>query len=761
MSTHILQGKYELIERVGVGGMAEVYKARLLSPNNLSKIVALKRILPYHCADKGFVHMFLDEARIALALNHPNIGQIYELGQLDDTWFLVMEFIDGPNLSMAIKKLRKTGHRFPPALALSISAQLCQALHAAHTQPDEHGHPMQIIHRDVSPHNVMVSRDGSVKLIDFGIAKARHRLVQTSTGTVRGKLLYMSPEQATSRPLSPQSDLFSVGMLLLSLLYGQHIWRGLDEVAVLMSLRTWSPPAVAPLCPELSGEEAAALQQIIQRAMAFEPAERYADAEAMRADLARLLARMDPGLSPLRLGAFVTGVMEGRLEGALPPLEEPAPAERWAEEPAPPEPRPEAPDPFVGVETRRISREAVLEAVRQHQDATANARMERTTNLRPDTITVVQRHTEGTETGVDQLMAEGELLGDDPVEAPPPMEASQTVRAALPLGPARPRAVAPPPQRGALWGARAPLMAAAALFLLAFGLGATFLLWQALFDIGEPAAEAEAPRVGAQIQVDSSPSGAHILIDGIKQREVTPARIAGLTPGPHTLTLEWEGEAVHTQHFTLTPDAALNFFAELQPRIAALSPPPQGAAGAPDAGPAGSPDAGAAPDVDEIWITEADPEPPRPADDDKSATLLLMATPQASVEVDGEPLPDQAGPEAPLEITPLQRGRVYKIKVQRRGYETQELSVRMDQARVEEHVRLKRKQEFGYLTLTSTPWAEVFIDNKRVASSTPLRSHRLPVGTHNVTLKNPAQKLQKSLQVEIKPNETIQRRIQL
>jgi hypothetical protein len=415
----------------------------------------------------------------------------------------------------------------------------------------------------------------------------------------------------------------------------------------------------------------------------------------------------------------------------------------------------------VGVETRRLSRESVLEAVRQHQDATANARMERTTNLRPDTITFVQRHAEGTATGVDQLMAEGELLGDDPVAAPPPMEPGQTVRATLPLRPARPQplALSPPPRRGALWGARAPLMAAAALFLLAFGLGATFLLWQALFGMGEPAAEVEAPRVGAQIQVDSSPSGAQILIDGIKQRELTPARIGGLTPGPHTLTLAWEGREVHSQDFTLTTDTALNFFADLQPQLAAQAP---GVAGEADAGPAGSPDAAAAPDVDEIWITEGDPEPARPAEEeDKGATLLLMATPQASVEVDGEPLPDQAGPEAPLEITPLQRGRVYKIKVQRRGYETQELSVRMDQARVEEHVRLKRKQEFGYLTLTSTPWAEVFIDNKRVASSTPLRAHRLPVGTHTVTLKNPAQKLQKSLQVEIKPNETIQRRIQL
>jgi hypothetical protein len=213
----------------------------------------------------------------------------------------------------------------------------------------------------------------------------------------------------------------------------------------------------------------------------------------------------------------------------------------------------------------------------------------------------------------------------------------------------------------------------------------------------------------------------------------------------------------------MAPGADLTFFADLRQQDGGATPSavavgPGGGGDSKGGDDKGGDDKSKGDAIDEMWITEDDPaiQP-----DTRDATLVLRATPAASVLIDGELVPDKASTSQPLEVTPLQQGRSYKIKLQRRGYEPQEVTIKLDQPRVERSFKLKRRQEFGYLTLTSTPWAEVFIDNRRVASSTPLRKHRLSVGTHTVLLKNPAQKLQKSLRVEIKANETLQQRIRL
>jgi serine/threonine protein kinase len=292
--------------------MAEVYKARLPGAHGLDKIVAIKRILPYHCEDSAFINMFLDEAKITLALNHPNIGQVYELNEGDGAYFICMEYVDGPNVSTVVKHLHKSSRRMPLDMAIYIMSKVASALFSAHTQADGSYQLMNIIHRDVSPHNVLVSRRGDVKLIDFGIAKARDRLVQTMAGTVRGKLLYMSPEHAASQPLDPRSDIFSAGMMLLALLNGRHIWKGLDEVEVLVGIRRWKVPSIAELRPDLASDVAELLQLIVGRAMAYEPADRYGDAEAFRIDLTQLLNRINPVFSTVALSTFIQEIAAGR-----------------------------------------------------------------------------------------------------------------------------------------------------------------------------------------------------------------------------------------------------------------------------------------------------------------------------------------------------------------------------------------------------------------------------------------------------------------
>ena len=311
-------GKYELLEPIGTGGMAEVYKARLPGAHGLDKIVAIKRILPYYCEDRSFVQMFLDEAKITLALNHPNIGQVYEVNQVDEGYFIAMEFIDGPNLSHVLKKLRRAGYRMPLDLTVYIMTQVCGGLFAAHTQCDNDGNPMYIIHRDVSPHNVLVSKRGAVKLIDFGIAKAKDRLVQTQHGAVRGKLLYLSPEQASRGDLDARSDIFSAGMMFLTLMNGIHPWRGKDEVEVLVELRNWSLPDLRPMRPNLADSVQVRLRNVLSRAMAYNPGDRYPDAESFRIELQQLLTQINPVFSPVNLGRFVADVMEGRFDEAEP-----------------------------------------------------------------------------------------------------------------------------------------------------------------------------------------------------------------------------------------------------------------------------------------------------------------------------------------------------------------------------------------------------------------------------------------------------------
>ena len=187
-------GRYRLLAKIAKGGMAEVFAARSYGVHGFEKTVALKRILPRFGQDPQFVRMMVDEAKISVLLNHPNIAQILELGEQDGDYFIVMEFVPGQSLSALIKRLKETNDKVPLLEACFIVVELLQGLHAAHTQSDMTGAPANIIHRDVSPQNTLLSFDGHVKVIDFGIARARDRLEATEVGTIKGKLRYLAPE---------------------------------------------------------------------------------------------------------------------------------------------------------------------------------------------------------------------------------------------------------------------------------------------------------------------------------------------------------------------------------------------------------------------------------------------------------------------------------------------------------------------------------------------------------------------------------------
>ncbi|MGH9337526.1 MAG: serine/threonine-protein kinase [Vicinamibacteria bacterium] len=213
-------GRYSLLERVATGGMAEVFRAKRKGVEGFEKVVAVKRILPHLSSNKDFVDMFIAEAKMVASLSHPNIVQIFDLGKIDDTYYIAMEFVEGKDLRTILTRARNRGTLPGVDLAALIAGKVGAALEYAHRHRDSDGRELRIVHRDVSPQNILVSDEGEVKLVDFGIAKAATKASHTDSGSLRGKLLYMSPEQAWGRALDKRSDLFALGAVFFEILTG-------------------------------------------------------------------------------------------------------------------------------------------------------------------------------------------------------------------------------------------------------------------------------------------------------------------------------------------------------------------------------------------------------------------------------------------------------------------------------------------------------------------------------------------------------------
>jgi serine/threonine protein kinase len=245
-------GPYLLLERVATGGMAEVFKAKKAGAGDF---VAIKRILPAIAQDPTFVEMFLDEARIAKELHHPNIARILDMGQVGRSPYLVMEYVYGRDLRAVLQRVRERGERVPAPMACHVMSKVCEGLHHAHDKRDAQGEPLELVHRDVSPQNILVSTAGHVKLIDFGVAKAATKASKTHSGMLKGKLGYMSPEQVRGLPLDRRSDIFAAGIVLYELLTGERLFVGSTDFSTLERIRNVDiqPPSevAADVPPEL------------------------------------------------------------------------------------------------------------------------------------------------------------------------------------------------------------------------------------------------------------------------------------------------------------------------------------------------------------------------------------------------------------------------------------------------------------------------------------------------------------------------------
>jgi serine/threonine protein kinase len=300
-------GKYQLLAVLGRGGMADVFLALSRGPMGFSKLVVLKRLRRALADDKGFRDMFLDEARLAARLNHPNVVQTHEVGEHDGIYFIAMEYLEGQSLNKIIRELSKRGETLPPMLCARIVSDALAGLHYAHELDDFDGTPLSIIHRDVSPHNVFVTYDGSVKMVDFGIAKAAFSSVQTEVGVLKGKVAYMAPEQAAGEDVDPRSDVFAMGIVLWELLAQQRLMTGESAAATLLRLLQQPIPSVTTVRPDVPP----ALEAIVARALEKDPARRFPTALAMRDALEDCIAASGKSVRQEEIGRELSNLFSG------------------------------------------------------------------------------------------------------------------------------------------------------------------------------------------------------------------------------------------------------------------------------------------------------------------------------------------------------------------------------------------------------------------------------------------------------------------
>ncbi|MFN0249297.1 MAG: serine/threonine-protein kinase PknK [Kofleriaceae bacterium] len=273
-------GKYSLIRKIGTGGMAEVFLARTTVAQGLNKTLVIKKIHTAYARSKQFVTMFVDEAKIALGLNHPNIIQVFDFGAVGDTYFLAMEHVEGMDLLRLLQEAAKARMRLPYGLSAYIVQQLAKGLDYAHRKTDEFGQPLGIVHRDISPQNILCSWDGGVKIVDFGIARARD--VHEEQGVIKGKFAYMSPEQGRGEPVDCRSDVFAAGIVLFELVCARPLFHGKGKEALEM-VKSGAIPRPRDFAPELPES----LERIILRALAFHRSDRFQTARDLQHELGR------------------------------------------------------------------------------------------------------------------------------------------------------------------------------------------------------------------------------------------------------------------------------------------------------------------------------------------------------------------------------------------------------------------------------------------------------------------------------------------
>ena len=349
-------GKYLLLERINIGGMAEVFKAKTYGVQGFERFLAIKRILPNMAEDDEFINMFVDEARIAVQLTHAHVVQIYELGKFENQFYIAMEYISGRDMRQVLDKLRKESTTVPVPTTAFVISKICEGLDYAHRRTDPSGRPLNLIHRDVSPQNILVGYEGAVKITDFGIAKAEDRASKTQAGVLKGKFAYKSPEQVRGLPIDRRSDIFAVGILMYEMLTGERLFVGESDFTTLEKVRNAEVPPPRMHNPDIPEE----LEAIVLKTLSRDRDERYQWASELHDDLQQFLIVNNSIYNAKRLAEYLGGHYAEEIERERSRMEEfaaiAAPVGLSVEDPskaAAPAPivqEPAAASPWVGAE---------------------------------------------------------------------------------------------------------------------------------------------------------------------------------------------------------------------------------------------------------------------------------------------------------------------------------------------------------------------------------------------------------------------------
>ena len=303
------QQRYRVIERLAAGGMAEVYRAESAGLEGFKKQVAIKRVLPHLAEKKRFISMFLDEARLGAHLSHSNCVQTFDVGVGDNTYFIVMEYVDGCDLKVLMESMRKANKALTPAQAVYITMKMCDGLAYAHGLKDETGKPLEIVHRDISPPNVLITRFGEIKIVDFGLAKASSQLEKSEPGIIKGKFSYLSPEAATGQEIDHRTDIFAAGIILWEMLAGRKLFQGDTDFDTVKLIQKAEAPNIRSINPAVDAK----LEVIIAKGLARDPNKRYLHAEDFGRALTQWLFTSQSVVSAFDVAALVQDTVREKL----------------------------------------------------------------------------------------------------------------------------------------------------------------------------------------------------------------------------------------------------------------------------------------------------------------------------------------------------------------------------------------------------------------------------------------------------------------
>ena len=733
-------GKYQLLKKIAAGGMAEIHLAKQRGMEGFEKIVVIKMILPNLANNEEFVQMFLDEARLAAKLTHPNIVQIFDLGRAAGTYFIAMEYIQGENLRAISKACRKRKQVVPLEHTVKIISQACEGLYHAHTKTDMMGNPLNVVHRDISPQNILVSFEGMTKIVDFGIAKATTQYQETRSGVLKGKYAYMSPEQCLGRHIDARSDLFSLGIVLWELATGVRLFKKKSELIILKEITEGevTPPR------QINQQVPAELEAIILKALEKNPDDRFQDALQMHLALEEFMKNQGIMSSTVHLSAFMRDLFKDKLD-SLRKIERAQKSGETLESflfddvdlgssydtgtgtgaATPSQPSSISPSqPIYPRPTTGISRVEQLTGQAATSMATQASGISgrRPQKKSPLLLTLVMLLLFAS-LGVGGYVFYDKFFGGTPHDnnidagVVPQVQDGSIVVTSSPSG----AKVFVDGEQKCITPCSVKNLKIGTFYNLEVS-KAGYSKWPSHFKLDDPGEERSFnarlkkanKRNWGRVKIDSSPSGASIELDGQLLSQKTPANVDRVTAGAnHSLRVFMQGRKDWTKSFTLKKNETLELSAVLEK--VSVSPVKK-----------------------------------------RDAVFSLQSRPRgASFYLDGRSVGSSIR---------LRPGKTYSLSATMSGYEKWSDTIRPTPGEKRRIVaRLIRSssvvsQKTARLFVDSKPWSNVFIDGKSVGQ-TPVTNLNISAGNHTLRLVNPDLNQTKTVSIQAKPGQTIRKRI--